>query len=504
MLRQPKAVVFDLDGVLVDTTRLHGRAWKTAFDRLFHELGIEDEFDEVEDYRQYVDGKPRYEGVASLLRSRNIEMPVGDPSDEPGFSTVAAVGNLKNRMFHDLVQSEGVEPLDGVVDFVGSLAERGVPMAIVSSSRNASHVLPDALGRHFDVVLGGTDVAELGLPGKPAPDMFIEGARRLGVTPQEAAVVEDALAGVRAGQRGGFAVVVGVDPDGSSALEVNGADLVVAGVADLPQDVGTWGDLIGAPENALGQVGAIIEKLGDRPAVFLDYDGTLTPIVDDPAAATIGEEQRDVLVGLAAIVPVAIVSGRGLDDVKALVAVEGLTYSGSHGYEIEMPDGSRSERDAAADAVPQLDEAGGLLAAGAVDLPGVMIERKPYAIAVHTRRAVTEQAREGAGELAREVASRFDRLSLRGGKEIHELRPAHDWDKGAALKQLLELIGGRPVPLYIGDDETDEDGFLAVRTLSGVGILVGTAAGSETWADFLLDDPGEVLELLSTLAKSFR
>ncbi len=238
--------------------------------------------------------------------------------------------------------------------------------------------------------------------------------------------------------------------------------------------------------------------------MFLDYDGTLTPIVDDPAAATIGEEQREVLARLAAIVPVAILSGRGLDDVKSLVAVEGLTYSGSHGYEIEMPDGSRSEQDAAADAVPQLDEAGELLAAGAVDLPGVMIERKPYAIAVHTRRAETQQAREEAGELAREVASRFDRLSLRGGKEIHELRPAHDWDKGAALKQLLELIEGSPVPIYIGDDETDEDGFLAVRTLSGVGILVGTAAGSETWAGFLLDDPGEVLELLSTLAKSFR
>lgn len=504
MLRQPKAVVFDLDGVLVDTARLHGKAWKAAFDRLFDELGIEDEFDEVEDYRRYVDGRPRYEGVAALLESRQIRMPSGAPEDGPGFSTEAAVGNLKNQLFHDLVESDGVEILAGAEDLVEAFAESGTPMAIVSSSRNVSRVLPDRLARHFTVVFGGTDVAELGIPGKPEPGMFVEGAHRLGARPHEAAVVEDATAGVLAGRRGGFAVVVGIDPVGSLGLKEAGADCVVAGVDSLPRDIGEWGNLIDPPMDALANSGQIIDRLQGRPAIFLDYDGTLTPIVDDPAAALIGEKEREVLRGLAASVPVAILSGRGLDDVKSLVALDGLTYSGSHGYEIERPDRSRSEQEAAADAVPQLDEAEKLLVGGTRRLPGVMIERKPYAIAVHTRRAESQEAREGAGDLAREVVSQFDRLSLRGGKEIHELRPALDWDKGAALKQLLELIDGGPVPLYIGDDETDEDGFLAVRTLSGVGIRVGSAAGSETWADFLLDNPAEVLELLSTLARSSR
>lgn len=504
MLRQPRAVVFDLDGVLVDTARLHARAWKATFDSLFDELGIEGEFDEVEDYRRYVDGRPRYGGVAALLRSREIDLPPGAPQDAPGFSTEAAVGNLKNRLFHELVESEGVEVLPGAGDLVESLAASGVPMAIVSSSRNVSRVLPDHLGRHFSVVLGGSDVAELGIPGKPEPGMFIEGARRLGAEPNEAAVVEDATAGVLAGRHGGFAVVVGIDPVGSLGLKRAGADFVVAGVDALPRDIGDWGGLIEPPKDALGDIDQIIDRLLGRPAIFLDYDGTLTPIVDDPAAATIGGREREVLRELAEMVPVTILSGRGLDDVKSLVAVDGLTYSGSHGYEIERPDGSRSEQGAAADAVPQLDEAEELLVVGVTRLPGVMIERKPYAIAVHTRRAETQAAREGAGDLAREVVSRFDRLSLRGGKEIHELRPALDWDKGAALSHLLGLIEGNPVPIYIGDDETDEDGFLAVRKLSGVGVRVGAALGSETWADFVLDEPGEVLDLLSTLARALR
>ncbi len=501
-LRSPKAVVFDLDGVLVDTARLHARAWKMAFDRFFRERGLDDEFDEVRDYRRYVDGRPRYEGVATLLRSRRIGLPPGEPGDAPGFSTEAALGNFKNELFHELLEAEGVDMLDGAKALVDSLAEQGVPMAIVSSSRNAPRVLPDELGRHMSVVLGGADVAELGIAGKPEPGMFVEGARRLGFGPADAAVVEDATAGVRAGRRGGFAIVVGVDPTGKMDLRKHGADLVVSGVADLPPSIASWADLIEPPQDALGAMDHVIKALDGRPAVFLDYDGTLTPIVDDPAEATISEPERAVLRRLSEVAPVAIVSGRGLDDVKSLVQVSGLTYSGSHGFEIEMPDGSRSEQEAAADAVSQLDDAESTLIAGSAELLGVMIERKPYAIAVHTRRAETQEAREAAGELAEEVVGRFDRLVLRGGKEIHELRPALDWDKGAALKQLLELVEQNPVPLYIGDDETDEDGFLAVRTLSGVGIRVGGAPGPETWADYVLNEPADVLIMLSSLADS--
>lgn len=499
MLRHPEAVVFDLDGVLVDTARLHARAWKWAFDRFFDERGIDDEFDEVEDYRKYVDGRPRYEGVAAFLRSRQIELPPGQPSDDPGFSTEAALGNLKNDLFHEVIDTEGVDLLEGARELVEGLAARQVPMAVVSSSRNAPLVLPDELGRHIEVVLSGTDVEVLGLPGKPEPDMFVEGARRIGVLPSSAAVIEDADVGVRAGRSGGFAIVIGIDPDGSSGLESSGADVVIPGVAALPADIGLWGDLIEPPMHAMEAIGVILQQLAGDPAIFLDYDGTLTPIVDDPAQATIGDDERAILKEVAKSAPLAIVSGRGLDDVKSHVAVEGLVYSGSHGFEIENAEGERSEKDEAADAVPELDDAEALLMEASVDLPGVMIERKPYAIAVHTRRAESEKAREQAGDLARDVVGRFDHLVLRGGKEIHELRPAFDWDKGSAIEQLLQLLPGDPVPLYIGDDETDEDAFRALRHLGGIGILVGTASSAETWADYTLRDPREVLEFLAKI-----
>jgi trehalose 6-phosphate phosphatase len=501
MLRNPKAVIFDLDGVLIDTARLHGRAWKEAFDAFFVHRGMDDTFDEITDYRGHVDGRPRYEGVAALLRSRGIELPHGEASDEPGFGTHAAIGNLKNRRFQELVETEGVEILPGAADLVESLADQQIPMAVVSSSKNAPHVLPERLEAHMDVLFSGVDVAELEMPGKPAPDMFLEGARRLGVDPRSAAVLEDAPAGVKAGRLGGFAVVVGIDPQGTSNLEQSGADFVVPVVGDLPHDVATWADLIADPAPAMGSFDEISGLLGQKPAIFLDYDGTLTPIVDDPDAANIGDEERRVLAGLAATVPVAIVSGRGLDDVRSHVAVEGLTYSGSHGFEIEMPDGERVEQEEAGEVVPELDEAEELLASGAASLEGVMIERKPFAIAVHTRRARSEAGREGAGALAREVVARFDGLVLRGGKEIHELRPAIDWDKGAALTHLRDLLPGDPTPLYIGDDDTDEDGFYAVRRGGGAGILVGHEEGGNTWADFTLSDPPQAIAFLSRLTQ---
>ncbi len=502
MLRTPRAAIFDLDGVIVDTARLHGRAWKETFDRFFAHRGLNDTFDEVDDYRGHVDGRPRYEGVAALLESRHIELPSGDPADDPGFDTQAAIGNLKNQRFHELVESEGVDVLDGADELIQRLAAQNVPMAVVSSSKNAPRVLPKRLAPLIDVIFSGVDVAELDMPGKPAPDMFLEGARRLGVDPESAAVVEDAPAGVRAGRLGGFAVVVGIDPEGSSNLGASGADFVVEGVGSLPHDVERWADLVPEPPAALESFAEIIDELGEEPAVFLDYDGTLTPIVEDPDAADIGDAERAVLVEVATRLPLAVVSGRGLADVKSHVAVAGITYSGSHGFEIEMADGRTIEQGEAADAVPELDEAEQMLRAGAADLTGIVIERKPYAIAVHTRRASSQEAREAAGDLAREVASHFDGLVLRGGKEIHELRPAIDWDKGAALSHLLDLLSGDPVPLYIGDDETDEDGFRAVRREGGVGVLVGRRRGAETWADYTLDDPAETIEFLSRLASS--
>lgn len=496
--RTPQAVVFDLDGVLIDSARIHAHAWKEAFDRFFAHLEVDDELDEVIDYRAHLDGRPRYEGVSTLLASRDIELAKGDPGDEPGFHSQAALGNLKNEIFHELLETEEVEVLYGAETLLAALSAQGVPIAVVSSSRNARAVIPEALESHVDVFLGGDDLAEMGIRGKPDPRMFVEGARRLGVDPAQAAVVEDAGVGVEAGRRGGFTIVIGVDPEGPAHLRQWGADTVISSVGALPEQIEAWTELLPEPQPALDSL-ETIESILDRPAIFLDYDGTLTPIVDDPELADIGEEERAVLRKLTETLPVAVISGRGLDDLMSHVRVDGLIYSGSHGFEIEMADGERFEKEDIGEAADDLDNAEKRLQPEVKDLDGVFIERKPYAIAVHTRRAASGEIREAAIRLAEETAAGLDHLVIRGGKEIVELRPAVDWDKGAALGHLLDVMGGSPTPMYIGDDDTDEDAFRAVRQFSGVGVLVGESAGADTWADFRLSGPDQTYELLTRL-----
>jgi len=254
----------------------------------------------------------------------------------------------------------------------------------------------------------------------------------------------------------------------------------------------------GSVPRAMDHIEEIRARLGSPAMVFLDYDGTLTPIVDDPSRATIGNTERSVLGALAQRLPVAIVSGRGMEDVKRLVAVQGLTYAGSHGFEIELPDGETFEHPDAGRLAVEIDRAHRRLVEDAGGLDGVFVERKPFAIALHTRRAKSDQVRDRVRDLAERVAAQFDALAVAGGKEIHEIRPALDWHKGRAVEHVLRKLPGDPRPLYIGDDETDEDAFRIVRVLGGVAVLVGPSTG--TSADYTLADPGETIEFLTRLA----
>jgi beta-phosphoglucomutase family hydrolase len=236
------AVVFDTDGVLTDTASVHEAAWKRLFDdylrRRADRLGEPFRPFEERDYLLYVDGRPRYDGVANFLASRGITLPWGDPSDPPERETVCGLGNDKNRRFVAQVREQGVRAFPASVAFVRELRARDVRAAVVSASRNMRVVL-DAAGIRdlFDVEVDGEDAARLGLPGKPDPALFLEAARRLGVPAARAAVVEDALAGVEAGRRGGFGMVVGVDRVGqAAALRERGADVVVDDLGRLVLD----------------------------------------------------------------------------------------------------------------------------------------------------------------------------------------------------------------------------------------------------------------------------
>ncbi|HWW90266.1 MAG TPA: beta-phosphoglucomutase family hydrolase [Solirubrobacteraceae bacterium] len=234
------ACLFDLDGVLTKTAKVHAAAWKEMFDAYLRERAARTgepfvPFDAVAEYDEYVDGKPRYDGVQSFLASRGIELPRGEPNDPPEAETVDGLGNRKNEIVLRLIREHGVEPYEGSVRYVHAAKEAGLRRAVVSSSTNAHDVLIAAgIEDLFEVRIDGVVAEREHLRGKPAPDTFLAGARALGVQPAQAAVFEDALAGVAAGSAGRFGFVVGVDRVGQAdALREHGADVVVSDLSDL-------------------------------------------------------------------------------------------------------------------------------------------------------------------------------------------------------------------------------------------------------------------------------
>lgn len=237
-LRTVRAVVFDTDGVITDSARVHAAAWQEAFDACLRAAGRHQPFDPVEDYRRYVDGKSRLDGVAAFLASRGLRLPAGAPDDPPGTGTVRAVAARKEQLFVRRLREGGIAAWPGSVRLLYVLRAQGVPCAAVSASRHAPELLAEAGVRDlFQAVVDGNEAARLRLPGKPDPALFLEAARRLDAVPAEAAVIEDALAGVEAGRRGGFGLVIGVDrttgPTSAADLRGHGADLVVGDLAEL-------------------------------------------------------------------------------------------------------------------------------------------------------------------------------------------------------------------------------------------------------------------------------
>lgn len=504
------AAIFDLDGVVTRTARVHAASWKRLFDEYLRKraenLGEPFRpFETESDYRQYVDGKPRYDGVASFLKARGILLPWGDPSDPTDRETVCGLGNGKNQYFRDSLEKDGVEVFDSTVALIQRLRNRSVKTALVSSSRNARSVL-DAAGLTdlFDVCIDGKDVARLGLKGKPHPDLFLKAARDLDVEPGRAMVLEDAISGVQAGNAGGFGLVIGVDrADQAAALREGGADLVLPDLAALhvrtrPAAACCVADAL---PRILDRPAAIEQELnGKRVAVFLDYDGTLTPIVARPEFAVLSEDMRATVKTLAGLCTVAIISGRDRADVERLVELEELVYAGSHGFDISGPDGLKIQHEEGAAFASVVQRTAERLAETLAPVEGALVEPKRFAVAVHYRQvaegdvplldAAVDQALAEAPELRKTF-----------GKKVFELRPRLDWDKGKAVLWVLKALGldGPDVlPFYLGDDTTDEDAFAALAE-HGLGILVGCPP-RETAARYVLDRPADVQRFLRNLA----
>ena len=237
------AVIFDLDGVITKTALVHSSAWKKMFDEYLLEREKKHgepfrEFNHEKDYLPYVDGKPRYKGVESFLQSRGINIPFGDPEDEPGKETVCGLGNRKNEAFNDVLERDGVQVYDSTVALIRELKQKGIRVGVASSSKNCKAVLERAgILDLFETRVDGVVSAELGLKGKPEPDIFTVAADNLGVTYDKSVVVEDAVSGVQAGSKGNFGLVLGIArEENEKELKLNGADIVVKDIAEIGFD----------------------------------------------------------------------------------------------------------------------------------------------------------------------------------------------------------------------------------------------------------------------------
>jgi len=510
MRQAPQAAIFDLDGVVTFTARLHAEAWKQLFDEFLRSRAeaAGEPFQPFTDadYLAYVDGRPRLDGVRTFLASRGITLPEGTPSDPPNAETVAGLGRRKDRIFRDLLEERGVDVDDDAVRLIRELRDHGVRVGVASSSKNTALILAKAgLAELFEARVDGVVSEELGLRGKPAPDIFLACLERLGVRdPGRAVVVEDAVSGVEAGRAGGFGLVLGVDRgDQATALREHGADWVVCSLRELSVDrIEAWfAHRRAARPNAIAHWAELAARLrGRRLALFLDYDGTLTPIVERPDLATLGDDMRDTLRRVAAAWPTTVISGRDRENVARFVGLDGINYAGSHGFDIAGPAASGVRLEVASNAVPVIAAAADELRRRTEDIPGVLVEHKKYAVSVHYR--MVDEARVPEIErIVDDVLAHRPELRKGAGKKVLELRPAVEWDKGRAVLWLLEALGldgPDVVPLYIGDDVTDEDAF-RVLVDRGIGILVAEIP-RPTAARYSLQDVHEVRELLERIA----
>ena len=378
-------------------------------------------------------------------------------------------------------------------------------MSVTIDPRRYDAVLFDLGDRAADKPLlkrlhdAGVGSDELRQP--PDTAALVEAARRLSVRPGRCAVVTATGSGVDAARAGGFALVIAIDTTARrDELTRRGADAVITDVRDISVRTGDH-RMFELPD----AVQALDVVTGRQPAVFFDFDGTLSDIVENPDSAWLVEGAADALISLAARCPVAILSGRDLADVRERIGLPGIWYAGSHGFELTGPDGTHHENAEAAASIPALEEAAAELADQLGHIPGVVVEHKRFGVAVHYRNA----ARDRVGEVSAAVRSAGRRTALRvtTGREVIELRPNVDWDKGKTLRWVLDYIRhdehpGPLLPIYLGDDITDEDAFDAVHD-DGIPIVVRHTDDGDraTAAKYALDNPERVRDFTQRLAR---
>jgi trehalose-phosphatase len=503
-----KAVVIDLGGVLVHTALIHINAWEQVFTEYFPDKGEGPLFSE-NDYYTYFAGKPRYGRLQIFLNSKNINLPFGNEKDLPGDQTICSLENKKAKLFTRLINEGKLQVYEKAVEKIKYWKAKGLKTAVVSSDEKFKKALNLAeISNLFDVKIDSASSRKMGLKEKPEADLYVEAAKELDLPPESCVLFDDSVAGLQAGSKANYGLVVGVNrTNNRKELSENGADMVIDTFQDFDlfdnAEIDDWFIQSIPPfASEYSKIGkAVYKKI---PVVFLDYDGTLTPIVQQPEDAILSKEMQDVLRECAAKFKVAAVSGRDMDDLRSKINIDNLIYAGSHGFRISGPGGLYMEHEKSAELLPKLDRMEEKLnTVFSNTTEGVRVERKRFAIAVHYRNAGAEDI-PYIKQKVYETNSGRTGFKVGEGKMILEIKPDINWHKGKAVLWILEKLNladtSRYIPIYIGDDVTDEDAYEVLKN-RGMGIQVGPGA-KNTAAHFRLKNVYQVRLLLKELVNS--
>ncbi|AFM16301.1 trehalose 6-phosphatase [Mycolicibacterium chubuense NBB4] len=491
--RYHDAVIFDLDGVVTDTAALHAAAWKATLDEYLSQrprsAGEDSSPITDEEYRTLVDGKPN--GISDFLASRGISIPSGT-EEEDREGTARGLDKREQQLFTGLL-ADGVPIFESAVELVHDLSAVGICTAVVSSKSDCTRVLGAA---------GLQDLFGTRVDGLARSELLMETARRLGAHPGRCVVIDSSELGMSAARDAGFGLVIGVARiSRAKDLQRCGADIVVTdlvavSVRDSFRKTSEMADAL----SSYSELAPLLETR--QPVVMLDFDGTLSEIVGDPDTATLIPGADKMLESLAARCHVAVISGRSLADIQRRIGVPGLWYAGSHGFELVAPDGTHHENAAGTAAIRDLGVAYTELRQRLAGVDGLLIEDKRFSVAVHYRSVAPDRVDEIVAAVR--IICQRNRLRVTGGRKVVELRPDVEWGKGKTIDWILDRINGTDLllPIYIGDDLTDEDGFDAVRH-KGIGITVRSAETGDrrSAARFALADPDAVCQFLDRISE---
>lgn len=496
------SAIFDLDGVITDTAQIHFLAWKKVFDAFLTSTqpshrGEIPLFSE-EEYVTYVDGISRHEGIRNFLHHRQL-LNHENPSNAP---LIEQLAQQKNQVYLHYIQQQGVKVFNSTVRLIHQLKKHQIKVAVITASKNALAILQRAQLEHlFDAIVDGNEMQTLCLPGKPCPDIFLEAAKRLNTPLSAILIVEDALAGIQAAHRAHAKIILGIDRRKiyHHAFYQAGATMVLDDLKAC-----SYAHILKLFQQRLPSAKECFDLLSSQfrqqhLALFLDFDGTLTPIVAKPEQAKLSKENHRLLKALCLYCPTGIITGRELSDIKNKISIPEIFYAANHGLEISAPlpfDFSLEKTNELTDHVKVMHE--GLVKALA-SIPGCLIENKRLTLSIHYRLVDKKRLADIKKQIFK-VLHENPLFAIKQGKKVFEIRPKIHWHKGKAIRYIVEQLQlplEQTVVMYLGDDLSDEEAFQTINPL-GISILVSSHP-RKTQAKYTLAHPGEVNEFLHKL-----